>query len=117
MLPAMTGSPGSFEPGHGHDHGGSPVGITNADALLSEAELSTDVEAVGLLALAAAEINREIQAGGDNDRVRKLVERLQTVAREVAHASRAATFSVSAGFPAGVGVTIEWSMESRTGLM
>ena len=93
------------------------MGTTNADALLNEAELSTDVEAVGLLALAAAEINQEIHAGGDKDRVRKHVKRLQTVARNVAEASGATTFSVSAGFPAGVGVTIEWNVESRMGVM
>ena len=58
----------------------------------------------------------EIQEGGDKDRVRKLVERLQTVARNVAKTSGATTFSVSAGFPAGVGVTIEWNVESRMGL-
>jgi hypothetical protein len=84
--------------------------------LLTEAEATAgrydDGEAVAILVLAATEINREIEAGNDKDRVRRLVDRLQRVGREVAERSGAHVFSISAGLPVGVSVTVEWDVSN-----
>jgi hypothetical protein len=96
----------------------------NAEALLNELE-AVDVgpsygnrEGLGTLLLAVEAINREITEGatmGDEDRLRKLVDRLHGAARKVAEASRAHGFSISGGIPAGVGVSVEWVLREDEG--
>jgi hypothetical protein len=93
----------------------------DADALLKRLEwdqssgLDDGGEAIADLSLAVGEINREITNGRDDERIRRLVTRLQDVGRKVANRSGARAFSISAGLPVGVTITVEWEVHDRDG--
>ena len=89
--------------------------LAEAESLLEAAEsrpYAAD-EAVANVALAVAVINDEMrQDGRDKERLRKVIEKLQKVGREVAIAAGARAFSISVGFPSGISVSFEWEGRS-----
>ena len=84
----------------------------DADNLLDELEgesYDTAGEAMAVLALAVRAINRELdEEEPDEGRIRELVQRLHDAADKAADKFHARGFSISVGFPLGVGVSVDW---------
>lgn len=84
----------------------------DAEDLLAEIEAGryAGEGAMAMLTLAVAEINRDLTADGDRERVRRVVAQLHRAAGDVARRSGARGFSISAGFPSGVSVRVDWDV-------
>lgn len=81
------------------------------------AQFGDEAEAIAALAEMTYTINKEL--GGDDaqtltaedrgERLRKWVERLAKIAKQIAEKFGALSFSITVGFPAGVSVTVTFS--------